>query len=56
MRPQERARVVIGGTIQHAVAVPRPDRHIGDRIFVAGDELIVRELAVEHVELTFHLH
>jgi hypothetical protein len=32
VRLQERARVVIGGAIQHAVAVPRPDRHIGDRI------------------------
>ena len=32
MRLQERARVVIGGAIQHAVAIPRPDRHIGDRI------------------------
>jgi hypothetical protein len=30
--------------------------HIGDRIFVAGDELIVRKLPVEHVELAFHLH
>ena len=25
-------------------------------VFVAGDELIVRKLPVEHVELTFHLH
>jgi hypothetical protein len=29
MRLQECARVVIRGAIQHAVAVPRPDRHIG---------------------------
>ena len=41
VRLQELARVVVGGAIQHAVAVPRPDRHIGDRILVAGDETIV---------------
>src|SRR6516162_4875162 len=56
VRLQERARVVVGGAVQYAVAVPRPDRNIGDRIFVAGDELIVRKLPVEHVELAFHLH
>jgi len=56
VRLQESARVVVGGAVQHAVAVPRPDRHIGDRIFVAGDELIARKLPVEHVELTFHFH
>src|SRR5262249_14380502 len=55
-RLQKLARVVIGGAVQHAVAVPRPDRHIGNRIFVAGDELIVRKLPVEHVELAFQLH
>ena len=49
VRLQELARVVVGCAIQHAVAVPRPDRHIGDRVFVAGDELIVRKLPVEHV-------
>ena len=49
-------RVVVGGAVHHAVAVPRPDRHIGDCILVAGDELIVRELPVEHVELAFQLH
>ena len=32
VRLQELARVVVGGAVQHAVAVPRPDRHIGDRI------------------------
>src|SRR5580693_9245142 len=56
MRLQEFARVVVGVAVEHAVAVPRPDRHIGDGIFVAGDELIVRKLPVEHVELTFHFH
>jgi len=56
VRLQECARVVVGGAVQHAVAVPRSDRHIGDRIFVAGDELIVRKPPVEHVELAFHLH
>lgn len=55
-RLQELARVVVGRAVQHAVAAPRPDRHIGDRIFAAGDELIVRKLPVEHVELAFHLH
>src|SRR5665213_3927185 len=46
VRLQELARVVVGGAVQHAVAVPWPDRHIGDRIFIAGDELIVRKLPV----------
>src|SRR5664279_2077312 len=32
---QEFARVVVGGAVQHAVAVPRPDRHIRDRIFLS---------------------
>src|SRR5262249_8974065 len=32
VRLQELARIVVGGAVQHAVAVPRPDRHIGDRI------------------------
>src|SRR5215471_13751367 len=48
---QELAWVVVGGAVQHPVAVPRPDRHIGNRIFVARDEMIVRKLPVEHVEL-----
>src|SRR5262247_2245792 len=43
VRLQELARIVVGGTVQHPIAVPRPDRHIGDRIFVAGDETIVRK-------------
>src|ERR1700693_2716057 len=41
VRLQERPRVVVGGAVQHAVAVPRPDRHIGDRIVVGGGESIV---------------
>src|SRR5262245_21127999 len=56
VRLQELARIVVGGAVQHAVAVPRPDRHIGDRIFVAGDETIVRKALVEHIEQAFHLH
>src|SRR5262249_7034632 len=56
VRLQELARVVVGGAIQHPVAVPQPDRHIGNRIFVARDEMIVRKLPVEHVELAFQLH
>ena len=56
VRLQELARVVVGGAVQHPVAVPRPDRHIGNRIFVARDEMIVRKLPVEHVELAFQLH
>src|ERR1700720_2678039 len=39
VRLQELARVVVGGAVQHPVAVPRPDRHIGNRIFVARDEM-----------------
>src|ERR1700739_4915746 len=30
VRLQELARVVVGGAVHHAVAVPRPDRHVGD--------------------------
>src|SRR5262249_6126507 len=56
VRLQELARIVVGGAVQHAVAVPRPDRHIGDRIFVAGDETMVREVLVEHIQEPFHLH
>src|SRR5262249_46006081 len=56
VRLQELARIVVGGAVQHAVAVPRPDRHIGDRIFVAGNETIVRKVLVEHIEQAFHLH
>jgi hypothetical protein len=50
VRLQERARVVVGTAVQHAVAVPRPDRHIGDRIFVADDELIARNKVIAGLE------
>jgi hypothetical protein len=56
VRLQELARVVVGGAVQHAVAVPRPDRHIGDGVFVAGDEAIVRKLPVEHIEQALYFH
>ena len=32
------------------------NRHVGNRIFVAGNELIVRKLPVEDVELALQLH
>ena len=56
VRRQELARVAVGRAVQHAVAVPRPARHIGDRIFVAGEEPIVRQPPVEHIEQALHLH
>src|SRR5215469_14635148 len=37
-------------------AIPRPDRDVGDRIFVAGNVLAFRQAPVEDVELALRLH
>ena len=39
----------------HAFA-PGPDGHVGDGVIVAGEELVVLEPPVEHVELPLRLH
>ena len=31
VRLQELARIVVRGAVQHTIAVPRPDSHVGDR-------------------------
>jgi hypothetical protein len=40
----------------HQRAVPRPYRHIGNRIFVARHIFAGPKIAVEHIELPLHLH
>ena len=36
--------------------VPGPDGHVGDAVLFAGEESVVREPPVEHVELPLGLH
>src|SRR3546814_10028962 len=50
---QELARVIDESLGERAI--PGPDRHVGDRIVAARDILMLRQLAVEHVELALHL-
>ena len=51
---QELARIVEQTLGQRPV--PGPDRHVGDGVFGPGDELVVGQLAIEHVELALHFH
>ena len=48
------------GRLVHLVvqqrAIPGPDCHVGDAVFVAGDVAVLGQLAVEHVELALDLH
>src|SRR5690606_30882202 len=52
---QEIADIVIGVLCRKA-AVPRPDRHVRDRILVSGHVFVVRQMAVEDVHLALYLH
>ena len=36
--------------------IPGPDGHVGDGVLVAGEEFVVCEPPVEHVELPLDLH
>src|SRR5690606_34603363 len=37
-------------------AVPGPDRHIGDAVLLAGNVAVIRQLAIEHIQLPLDLH
>src|SRR5271165_2837057 len=48
-----------GGAVEPALrqpAIPREDRHVGDRVDAAPDVLVLGQAAVEYVELALHLH
>ena len=49
----------LGGFVErahHQSAIPGPDRHIRDRIFIPTHIFIVRQVLVEHVKLTLYFH
>src|SRR5690606_13969947 len=52
---QEIAGIVIGVLCGKA-AIPRPDRHVRDRILGSGHVLVVRQMTVEDVHLSLYLH
>src|SRR6185312_3380266 len=55
VRAQERRRIAVLPALGEA-AVPREDRDVGDGVIIARDEATLRQLLVEHVELTLYLH
>lgn len=61
--PTQQMRVFLDGqelvgvvnTIE-AARIPRPDRHIRDRVLIASEELVRGQMRVQHMQLPFGLH
>src|SRR5690625_1944927 len=44
------------GLIAHQRAIPRPNRHIGNRVIIADDIRMLGQTTIQHIQLPLHLH
>src|SRR5690554_4483539 len=55
MHGEEGPRILVGLVLREP-PVPGPDRHVGDRVVLAGHILAVGQMTVEYVHLPLRLH